>query len=82
MENGSLLNRLGFSDMDMDRKSFSFPNNETLSGKLDNVSYYGKSEQVKTRFYWINADNILPDDLKIIHERIWNENKAENNKQI
>jgi hypothetical protein len=77
MENGSLLYRFGFSDMDMDRKPLSFLNNENLSNRLNSVSYYGKSEQVKTRFYWINADNLLPDDLKIIHERIWNENRAD-----
>jgi hypothetical protein len=77
MGNESLLYRLGFSDMDLDRKVLSFPKNESLSGRLGNISYYGRSEQVKTRFYWIKADNILSDDLKIIHERIWNENKAD-----
>ncbi|MDR1882055.1 MAG: N-6 DNA methylase [Prevotella sp.] len=79
MKNGNLLHRLGFSDIDLDRKTLSFPNNEDLSGKLGTVSYYAKdkSEQVKTRFYWIKADNIPTGELKIIHERIWNENKAD-----
>jgi type I restriction-modification system DNA methylase subunit len=79
MKNGNLLHRLGFSDIDLDRKTFSFPNNEDLSGKLGTVSYYAKdkSEQVKTRFYWIKADNMPAEELKIIHERIWNENKAD-----
>ncbi len=79
MKKGSLLHRLGFSDIDLDRKILSFPNNEELSAKLGAVSYYAKdkSEQVKTRFYWIKADNIPVDELKIIHERIWNENKAD-----
>ncbi|MDR0542112.1 MAG: N-6 DNA methylase, partial [Dysgonamonadaceae bacterium] len=79
MKNENLLHRLGFSDIDLDRKTLSFPNNEDLSGKLGTVSYYAKdkSEQVKTRFYWIKADNILSGELKIIHERIWNENKAD-----
>lgn len=77
MNKNSLLHRLGFSDIDLDRKILSFPNNENLSSKLGTVSYYGKSEQVKTRFYWIKADGIPSDDLKIIHERIWNENKAD-----
>lgn len=79
MKKGSLLHRLGFSDIDLDRKILSFPNNEDLSAKLGAVSYYAKdkSEQVKTRFYWIKADNVPVDELKIIHERIWNENKAD-----
>lgn len=79
MKNENLLHRLGFSDIDLDRKTLSFPNNEDLSGKLGTVSYYAKdkSEQVKTRFYWIKANNIPTDELKIIHERIWNENKAD-----
>ncbi len=79
MKKENLLHRLGFSDIDLDRKTLSFPNNEELSGKLGTVSYYAKdkSEQVKTRFYWIKADNIPSDELKIIHERIWNENKAD-----
>jgi len=77
MNKDSLLHRLGFSDVDLDRKVLSFPDNENLSNKLGTVSYYGKSEQVKTRFYWIKADGLHSDDLKIIHERIWNENKAD-----
>ena len=79
MKNENLLHRLGFSDIDLDRKILSFPNNDDLSSKLGTVSYYAKdkSEQVKTRFYWIKADNIISDELKIIHERIWNENKAD-----
>ena len=79
MKNENLLHRLGFSDIDLDRKTLSFPNNEDLSGKLGTVSYYAKdkSEQVKTRFYWIKAHNMPSDELKIIHERIWNENKAD-----
>lgn len=79
MENRNLLHRLGFSDIDLDRKTLSSPNNEEIFSKLGTVSYYarGKSEQVKTRFYWIKADNIPDNELKIIHERIWNENKAD-----
>lgn len=79
MENRSLLHRLGFSDIDLDRKILSSPNNEEIFSKLGTVSYYakGRSEQVKTRFYWIKADNIPNNELKIIHERIWNENKAD-----
>jgi hypothetical protein len=79
MKSENLLHRIGFSDIDLDRKVLSFPNNEGLSDKLGTVSYYAKekSEQVKTRFYWIQANNIPTDELKIIHERIWNENKAD-----
>ena len=79
MKSENLLHRIGFSDIDLDRKILLFPNNEGLSDKLGEVSYYAKdkSEQVKTRFYWIKADNIPIDELKIIHERIWNENKAD-----
>lgn len=77
MEKDNLLYRLGFSDIELDRKEFLFPYNDELSKKIGTISYYGKSEQVKTRFYWIVANDILPDDLKIIHERIWNENKAD-----
>ena len=79
MKSENLLRRIGFSDIDLDRKILSFPNNEGLSDKLGTVSYYAKdrSEQVKTRFYWIKADKIPPNELKIIHERIWNENKAD-----
>jgi hypothetical protein len=79
MKSENLLHRIGFSDIDLDRKVLSFPNNEVLSNKLGVVSYYAKdiSEQVKTRFYWIKTDNIPSDELKIIHERIWNENKAD-----
>ncbi|KAA6328100.1 Type IIS restriction enzyme Eco57I [termite gut metagenome] len=79
MKSENLLHRIGFSDIDLDRKVLSFPNNEGLSDKLGTVSYYAKdkSEQVKTRFYWIKGGNILLDELKIIHERIWNENKAD-----
>jgi hypothetical protein len=79
MKSENLLHRIGFSDIDLDRKTLSFPNNENLSDKLGTVSYYAKdkSEQVKTRFYWIQADNIPAGELKIIHERIWNENKAD-----
>lgn len=79
MKRDNLLHRLGFSDIDLDRKILSFPNNEELSDKLGVVSYYSKdkSEQVKTRFYWIKANNIPASELKVIHERIWNENKAD-----
>lgn len=79
MENRNLLYRLGFSDIDLDRKTLSSPNNEEIFSKLGTVSYYakGKSEQVKTRFYWIKADDIPNNELKIVHERIWNENKAD-----
>lgn len=79
MGNKSLLHRIGFSDIDLDRKMLLFPNNQGLSNKLGEVSYYAKSksEQVKTRFYWIKANNIPSNELKIIHERLWNENKAD-----
>ncbi|WP_158576698.1 DNA methyltransferase [Parabacteroides sp. AM08-6] len=79
MKNGNLLNRLGFSDNELDRKTLLFPHNERLSDKLGTVSYYGKdkSEQVKTRFYWIKAEDMSLEDIKAIHERIWNENKAD-----
>jgi hypothetical protein len=73
----SLLHRLGFSESDFDRKVFLFPDNESLSNKIGEVYYYGKIENVKTRFYWIHADNILPEELKTIHKRIWNENKTD-----
>ena len=79
MEKDSILNRLGFSDNDLDRITLSFPHNDKLSDKLGTVFYYGrdKSEQVKTRFYWIKTEKISPDEIKVIHERIWNENKAD-----
>lgn len=79
MKDKSLLNRLGFSDYDLERKDLSFPNNERLSTKLGPVFYYGKgkSEQVKTRFYWIKTEDMPLEDIKAIHERIWNENKAD-----
>lgn len=79
MKNENLLQRIGFSDFDLDRKTLSFPNDKILSNRLDEVYYYAKdkSEQVKTRFYWIKAKEIPTNDLKIIHERIWNENKAD-----
>lgn len=79
MKNENLLHRIGFSDIDLDRRPLSFPRNEDLSSKLGTVFYYAKdkSEQVKTRFYWIKAANIPTDELKIIHERVWNENKAD-----
>lgn len=79
MENGNLLNRLGFSDNDLDQKILSFPHNDNLSDRLGAVFYYGKekSEQVKTRFYWVKAEGMLLNDIKTIHERIWNENKAD-----
>jgi hypothetical protein len=78
MENKiSIFDRLGFSGNDIIRKPLLFPKNDKLSGKLGDIYYYGKSEQVKTRFYWIKTDEILPEDLRIIHERLWNENSAD-----
>lgn len=79
MKNESILNRLGFSGSDLDRKTLSFPHNENLSNKLGDVFYYGKdkSEQVKTRFYWIKTEGMSLNEIKTIHERIWNENKAD-----
>lgn len=77
MEDDSLLARLGFSNNDLDKKVMSLPKNPHLSEKLGFVFHYNKSEQVKTRFYWIKINNISNNELKSIHERIWNENKSD-----
>jgi hypothetical protein len=78
---GSLLYKLGFSDRDSDGsgRAFDFSRGEALSGKLGSVFYFGGG-QAGTRFYWIEcteSGNLPPEDLKIIHKRVWNENKAD-----
>lgn len=81
MENKNFINRLGFSDNELDRLKLSFPDNDGLSNKMDAVLYFdkGRSEQLRTRFYWINVNNTSLDeeDIHIIHKRIWNENKSD-----
>ncbi|MDR3266859.1 MAG: hypothetical protein LBT24_04725, partial [Tannerella sp.] len=77
----SIFKRLSFSDNDINnditRTTLSFPDNNDLSDQLGTTFYYGKSEQVKTRFYWIKADGLSPESIKIIHKRLWNENRAD-----
>lgn len=81
MGNKNLINRLGFLDKELDRIVLSFPDNDSLSNKMDAVFYFdkGRSEQLRTRFYWINASKTSLDeiDIRAIHKRIWNENKSD-----
>lgn len=73
----SLTKRLGFIDDDFLEGRLYFPKNKILTSKTSSSYYYGKTEGVKTRFYWVNAEALDEKEIKIIHERIWNENKAE-----
>lgn len=81
MHNKNLINRLGFEDNDLNTVSLYFPDNDSLSNKMNDVFYFdkGRSEQLRTRFYWINASNNSFDeaDIRAIHKRIWNENKSD-----
>lgn len=73
----NLIEKIGFVQNELERRVLSFPNNRALSDKVGTVLYYDKSESVKTRFYWISAEKLNAEETKAIHERIWNENKAE-----
>ncbi|WP_169730541.1 N-6 DNA methylase [Xylanibacter oryzae] len=80
MDNKYIFGRLGFSDTDLDERELSFSSEKFLSKKeKKRVFYYGKgkTEQVKTRFYWVETNGMSTEDIKAIHERIWNENKAD-----
>jgi type I restriction-modification system DNA methylase subunit len=74
-----ILNQIGFSDNDiLVKDSLSlFSEGKNFSDFIKDIFYYGKSERVKTRFYWIVTKNLSDENLKDFHKCIWNENKAD-----
>jgi len=44
---------------------------------INDIFYYDKSEQVKTRFYWIMVNNLSAENLEEFHQYIWNKNNAD-----
>lgn len=54
-----------------------FKNDQGLTNKLsDKIYLYENSKQANTTFYLFD-ENLKPDEIKTVHKRIWNENKAD-----
>ncbi|MDR0612479.1 MAG: SAM-dependent methyltransferase [Dysgonamonadaceae bacterium] len=73
-----ILNRLGFTDNEIACKAdVLFSKKTQLSESVNAIFYYGKSGQVKTRFYWIVTGNLSNKELQYFHQHIWNKNNAD-----
>ena len=70
--------KLGFSSQnDLIESHLTFKDNQCLTNKLEDKIYlYENSKQANTTFYLFD-ENLKPDEIRTVHKRIWNENKAD-----
>jgi hypothetical protein len=73
-----ILNQLGFIDNEITyNPDVLFSKEMRLSESINAIFYYGKSGQVKTRFYWIVSGNLSEKMLQYFHQYTWNKNSAD-----
>lgn len=73
-EQKTLFDSLGFTEKDFVNKKYFFPANHSLKNKTDVYLYESKNNS-EFSFYIFSSDTLSTEEIKSIHNRVWNEYK-------
>jgi type I restriction-modification system DNA methylase subunit len=77
-EHEHFFSQLGFDvHKDLEKENFLFKDREIESKLKGKVYYYQAPDYANTSFYFFDYPNFTAEEVKKIHLRIWNENRAD-----
>jgi hypothetical protein len=77
-EHEHFFSQLGFDvHKDLEQENFLFKDREIESKLTGKVYYYQAPDYANTSFYFFDSPDLTAEEVKKIHLRIWNENRAD-----